>query len=382
MPAHVLVCGVSARAMAESAAHAGFRVLAIDAFGDLDLMRAAPEARALRDEGVRWSAAACARLARRLDADAAAYGAPFENHPRAVHALAAGRALWGNEGALATARDPVVVAAELRARGCTAAESRRESPAEGDGRRWLLKRTASGGGTGIAPWRGGVPGRGRHLQERVEGTPGSVTFVARGGRIAPLAVTRQLVGDARFGASGMRYCGNVLAPPHAAQFARGDVLHERAWALARAAAEAFALVGVNGVDFVARDGEPWAIEINPRWTAAVELAERSRGVCAFALHALACEGELPHDAPPPVARDAVGKAVLFAREDIIVGDSRAWLADPDVRDIPRPGERIARGSPVCTIFARAADAASCEAALAARAEALYAELSPSRRRTA
>jgi predicted ATP-grasp superfamily ATP-dependent carboligase len=34
--ARVVIAGVSARAAAESAAHAGFSVTAIDAFGDLD----------------------------------------------------------------------------------------------------------------------------------------------------------------------------------------------------------------------------------------------------------------------------------------------------------------------------------------------------------
>jgi predicted ATP-grasp superfamily ATP-dependent carboligase len=317
------------------------------------------------------------RLARSLRADAAAYGAPFENHPRAAAALGRDRALWGNRpDVLARARDPVLVMRALRVRGCAAAESRDTAPDDGGGRPWLRKRRASGGGKGVRRWSG----RGRltsaeYAQERIDGVPGSVTFVARGGRVAPLAVTRMLVGEAAFGASGMRYCGSILAPAGDPHFARGEALHEAAVALARAAAEGLSLVGANGVDFVARDGVPWAIEINPRWTAAMELAERARGLSVFALHAMACEGELREGALPAV-RAAHGKAVLFARRDVVAPDTRGWLDDPDLRDIPHPGERIARGSPVCTILAEAPDAASCQAALARRAAAIYALLEP------
>ena len=44
--------------------------------------------------------------------------------------------------------------------------------------------------------------RGCYLQQRLEGVPGSVVFVAAGGRAAPLGVSRQLVGEPAFGASG------------------------------------------------------------------------------------------------------------------------------------------------------------------------------------
>jgi len=70
----------------------------------------------------------------------------------------------------------------------------------------------------------------------------------------------------------------------------------------------------------------------------------------------------------------VGKAVVFARRDVSVGDTREWLADASVRDVPHPGERIPAGRAVCTVFAAGREAASCHAALARRAERVYAEL--------
>ena len=45
--------------------------------------------------------------------------------------------------------------------------------------------------------------------------------------------------------------------------------------LAAVAAAEFHLVGVNGIDFIERSGVPYPIEINPRWSASMELVERA-----------------------------------------------------------------------------------------------------------
>ena len=210
---------------------------------------------------------------------------------------------------------------------------------------WLVKPLASGGGHRVQPWpdAAGLP-RGCYLQELVNGTPGSVVFVASGGRAVPIGVSRQLIGDRAFGAAGYRYCGNILA-------AAGDTgdaaLVDRACALARAVAEEFGVVGVNGIDFVARDGVPYAIEVNPRWCASMELVERAYGLSVFGAHAAACaNGVLPEFDLLRARRGAgaVGKAVVFARRDVVVGDTREWLADAERPRRATPG-RTNHGRP-------------------------------------
>jgi predicted ATP-grasp superfamily ATP-dependent carboligase len=67
----------------------------------------------------------------------------------------------------------------------------------------------------------------------------------------------------------------------------------------------------------------------------------------------------------------LGKAVVFARRGVALGDTRAWLRDPAIADVPHPGERIPRGRPICTVFASGDDADTCLRALAARAAAIY-----------
>src|SRR6185436_19884981 len=113
--ARVVIVGVSTRAAAESAAGAGFDVTAIDAFADVD-QHPAVLARALPGP---FTARAAAEAARSIECDAVAYLANFENHPVAVRALRANRALWGNPPeVLQRVRDPLAVAEALRERGC------------------------------------------------------------------------------------------------------------------------------------------------------------------------------------------------------------------------------------------------------------------------
>src|SRR5215467_130387 len=374
----VLIAGVSCRAAAESAARAGFDVTAIDAFGDLDQHPSVRAVSVPREIGGRFTPAAAARAARSFDCDAVAYLSSFENHPRAVASLSAGRVLWGNSTAvLGRVRDPFEVARALRKRG-HAVLSIRVTPARTG--RWLLKPVLSGGGSRVRAWQPGkrVP-RGFYLQEFVEGTPGSIVFVAARGRAVPIGISRQLAGEPAFGATGFKYCGSILPPAGDAQFARDKRLVRTATALARTMAEEFELVGVNGLDFVARDGVPYAIEVNPRWTASMELVERAYGLSVFAAHAAACAtGELPasRDFTLGAARrgvQAFGKGIVFARDDVTVGDARDWVG-LGIRDVPHAGDKIAAGRPVCTVFATGRDALDCHAALVERAARVYADL--------
>jgi len=192
-----------------------------------------------------------------------------------------------------------------------------------------------------------------------------------------LGLSRILAGERRFGADGFRYCGSILGAAADSQFPDDARLLERAARLAQAVTAAWGLVGVNGVDFVARRGVPFAIEVNPRYTAAMELVERAYGLSIFEIHARACAGTLPAfdlAGARRGAREAIGKAILYARRPSAMGEAHAWLADPDVRDVSPPGTRLAPRDPVCTIFAHARDAAACHAALVQRAIARYRDI--------
>src|SRR5918998_6662035 len=118
---HVLIAGVTTRAFAISASRAGYRVTAIDAFGDLDL-RAAAEVIVARppQPGVPYGPGDAAAAANQVRARLAAYTSNFENYPRAVGRLARGRRLLGNTPqTLVRVRNPLAVARVLQEHGLT-----------------------------------------------------------------------------------------------------------------------------------------------------------------------------------------------------------------------------------------------------------------------
>lgn len=360
----VLVAGVSTRGLVESAARAGYEVVAIDGFGDLDL-RTRARAVTLARTRARFSLRAAVAAARAVPRDATCYVASFENHPDAVEALGRASPVWGNAPAvLARVRDPERLARALAAHGIPTPGVRSTVPPAADRSRWLVKPRASGGGSGIVSWRGSRVPTACYLQERVAGLPGSVVFAANGQTAVPLGVTRGLAGHRAFGATGFRYCGSILLDPEEPVFGHAS-------RLAAAVTAEFGLVGVNGIDFVVAHGVPYAVEVNPRYSASMELVERAYGLSIFETHARACAGSLPEFAIPRRGVETWGKAVLYARRRVTPSDTESWLADPDRRDVPVAGEPIAPGRPICTIFARERDADRCFVELGRRAASVY-----------
>ena len=379
----LLIAGVTTRPFAVSAVRAGYRVSAIDAFGDLDLRAVADVVLARPDPGQAYGPLQAAALAKSVSAGLVAYTSNFENYPAAVTRLANGRRLLGNAApTLARVRNPLEVMRVLRRHGLAAPESRSSAPKGRSSRSgWLLKPRRSGGGHGVVGWSPGeVVAKGMYLQERIAGTPGSISFVADGETAVVLGFSRQLVGDRRLGVSGFRYCGSILGNPVRPLFPRQEELLERAREIAAVLTREFGLQGLNGVDFIARGGIPYPIEVNPRYSASMELIERAHNLSMFTVHAGACAGELP-TAPSPGATIA-GKAIVFARHDTVAPDLRRWLGSNWLADVPPPGQYIRQGRPICTVFAKALEPGSCRQLLTRRARLIYRAVKSSRRQAA
>jgi predicted ATP-grasp superfamily ATP-dependent carboligase len=373
----VLLTGVSMRAAAQSAVKAGYHTHTIDAFADLDLPRGRKRMARVNADG-RFDAHGAWSDSTGVEVDAVVYGSGFEDESSAVGLLSRGRTLWGNPPEVLTkVRSPRRLFEGLAGQGFLVPRifEPEDAPAPASRIDWLEKPFRSGGGHGIRPWQGAGITAGCYLEEFINGRPGSIVFVARGGRAVPLGISRQLAGDPAFGATWFQYCGSILSHP-SDLFEHGLAVGATAHAIAMAVARDYALVGLNNVDFIARRGEAYPVEVNPRWSASVELIERAHGFSMFGLHADACSrGTLPDDRMPLCSRRAVGKAIVFARADLMAHQTHDWLLSRDVADVPRPQTLIRRGHPICTVFAEAPTADECYAALRRRAERVYADVS-------
>ena len=317
--------------LADLARRDGRPVLAFDLFGDLDLRRRASRVVTAGDMTALVDAATAE------PPGGVVYGASFENHPTLVARLAERHELLGNTPeTLRAVRDPIGLGATLRDAGFAYPRTSVTALGERTGR-WLRKPLRGGGGTRVRNWRGGALPAGTFVQERIDGLACSAAAVADGVDAVVLGLTEQLVGERAFGVRGYRWCGNVTPPRLPA--GEQEALLVQARAICSYLAGAFALRGAFGVDFIWDGERAWTHEVNPRPTASLEAIETAYGVGVFDAHLRACAGELPRTEPEPSG--AAGKAVLFATEDVTIGDSERWL-ERGVRDVPTPASTSPR----------------------------------------
>lgn len=344
----VLIVAVSARMIAQLAVADGYRVTALDRFGDVDLRAIAPGTTAPSND-------ALAALATEVDADAVVYGAGFENRPDLVAQLARDREVLGTPPELLTSvRDPWAVGAAAWAAGARSPETRAVAELPRSKRAgwrgpepgiWLRKPRRGGGGRGVRRWGGGPLRSNEILQRRVPGLSCSAVAIGDGRRAVVLGLTEQL-----HRRPGFAWIGN-LAPPRLSEDELAE-LDGRLRAVSDEVAWRFGVRGAFGVDAVWDGRHAWVLEVNPRPPAGLELF----GPGSFAAHVRGARGRgLPTPGTPPAARCAKVKLVLFAGHDLRAPDPSWWPAGL-VRDIPHAGETIKRGAPVCTLISATADA--------------------------
>jgi predicted ATP-grasp superfamily ATP-dependent carboligase len=362
----LLIVGASSRAAAFSALAAGFEPLCVDLFADVDLHE---RCRVLSADHYPDDLPA---LAKQFPAAPWMYTGALENHPQIIEEISQRRPLWGNAPkVLSAVRSPEQLAEYLSGPQWRFPPWQRAAP-RGQPGTWLIKADRSAGGAQIKIWDERLvpmPQRsGWYFQQHVAGVPCAAVYVADGHAARLLGVTEQLVGTSWSGASGFRYAGSLgplqLSEDQRDQFAElGQQLVSR-----------FRLVGLFGVDVVIEGDARWVIEINPRFTASIEVLERAGRFSAVACHAAACrDGMLA--AEPHFANDIHGKVILYARGDVTVPaaltamalEENQRLAAPAVADIPAPNTHLRGGWPVMTLLAQAADRTALVAALQGQA---------------
>jgi len=308
------------------------------------------------------------------------YTGALENHPALVDRIAHKRKLYGNPShVLRRVRDPFQLAQVLRERALCYPEIARHPPQANDGR-WVQKPFKSCGGDRITLVR--APATGNHapgdnccgpqpqfyFQRLIDGDPCSALYVATGGRAVFLGATRQLVGAACTGATGFQYSGSlgplVLPEGIMAEFQRiGDCLASR-----------FELIGIMGVDAVIAENRVWPVEVNPRYTASVEVLERATNLKSIAMHVKACrDGDLPKSLGGQHNRYC-GKAIVYAGKNVTVAERFVRFLErvnqrarqPAVADIPPAEQQITAGAPVVTVFAEADSLSSVRERLQSR----------------
>ena len=387
-----LIVGASTRAAAFSAIRSGMQTQTADLFSDWDLKQhclafqipSSEYPHGLHD------------LFCRIKPTTWMYTGALENYPTLIDQLASKSRLIGNPGyVLRRARDPFLVRDTLQKAAIPHLEVTTPKDAHNQEGLWLLKPFRSAGGSHIqfldqviSPQLHNVSRnttrsirRPLFCQKWLSGPSVTAIYLSSLEQVQLIGVTKQLVGERSFHARSFSYCGSIGPLPLEAS------LSDKFLVLGNTLSRTFGLRGVWGLDCVLSNSTPYAIEINPRWSASLEVIERALNLDLFTLHVNACEqashsvafdqNENTHANPLLQSSSytnnlvgtapCVGKAILYADRDRIAPEPSAWFRLFDLKypqmktttnyntfpyaaDIPNKGELIRQGQPMLTLM--------------------------------
>ena len=370
----LVVVAASARALVECLRRAGLPeggapLLAVDAFGDDDLLAAVDGWQRLplsclgRPQRVRAAVDSVLRHfddAHRDRSDASTgrsgdlparapradllIGGGFDGAPTVLKRLAERfRLLNSPRHAWLAARDPLL----FQRLDVAAPETHLQPPVHSRG--WLRKLTARSAGLGVMAAGAGASLASSNAtdsdvvwQRRVAGTPVSLLFCAYAGGILPIGVNRQWCNAA----PGMPFRFGGIA----SGFDPGPAATLKLLDAARRVVSATGLRGLASLDAILdRHGAVHALELNPRPTASIELYDRA-APGLMRLHIAAVLGEML----PPWMPPAGSRALALVYADTALPMQGRPRAASDWRE----GAVVRAGEPVCTLHAAGPDAAA------------------------
>lgn len=369
MQSPLIILGASTRALAQSAVRAGYEPWCVDLFADQDLRALAPVVQIQRYP---------TEFLRAIDQAPEApwiYTGGLENYPLLIERMARKRRLLGNHPeALRAVRSPTLVQQMASRAGLRALDVRfAADQLAGSQQRYLVKPLRSAGGLAIRSLTAGetIPRR-CFAQEHAEGESLAILVVVSRGEVQLLGATRQLH-EQTHPRGAYVYAGSI------GPLSLTEVETTQIRSFVKLFAAEHRLVGIVGIDCIRTSSGLAVVEINPRYTASVEILERATGVPALDWHCRACGGDLDV-ASLTIADRAdrliVGKQIVYATEHC-AAPSALSLRD-DWADVPHPLEQFAAGMPLLTVFAEGTSMLEVQQQLARKSDEARRLFSPSK----
>jgi len=397
---NLLLIGMDTTSLAKSAKKAGYKVCAVDYFGDQDLRAVSDCTFSMIQQKEGGS---CGRLSANFDVKALLEGAKKMSRVNPIDAILLSTGLDDSPEVLRELSEIVPILGnspemiqKVRDReGFTDELKRLEVPvpetvvvqdlseaagaSEKIGYPVVAKPVKGFGGAGIRKIEDSegfgeifkelfCPQQGVVIQEYIQGIAASVSVISSKNGSSVLTVNEQLIGLSEFGQKEpFGYCGNIV-PLNASE----DTL-SMCRGLAERVVLHFGLVGSNGVDIAISDsGIPYVVEVNPRFQGTLECVENVLDLNMVEAHVKACRKGLLPKVPNTIPKFCT-RLVLFAPHRSVVSDLSRYA---EVRDIPLPGVLIEEGEPICSIIAEENDRDSSFKKARNAAQQIFSSLKP------
>lgn len=393
----MILAGASCRAAAQCAQRAGYVPVVFDDFQDRDLIECA----------ICFPCSAFSewidRIAPMVPHAVAMIAGGMENRPDLILGLQNAKFHLGvDPGSMQVLRDPRCWQRWASESGLLFPETRwpeQGPPGHSDAAEshptWLTKSTCSAGGLGVASWDPRIdppaPSSTTQLwQQRLSGISVGVSYLATSSANHGLGAASAWDRTWPWSATPFLYRGSVGPfPIDPSTEVRLNDFGERV-------RRETGIRGLWGADWMVNADGWWLLEINPRWSASMELLDAGASIPWVELHVRALLGDAldaklaEHAAQRTshLPNRARAKAIVYATSDWSLADEDvAWMwerrwrfAGPDgldgsgFADIPATADRLVRGVPVLSCMAQGPDVASVEAAVGERVNEVLARM--------
>ncbi|MDP2154008.1 MAG: ATP-grasp domain-containing protein [Methylotenera sp.] len=367
---------MSARPFVEAAVNAGYSVVAIDAFSDVQTVALAEKTLIVSYDDLGFRADDLLQTLEQLDKGVMAlsqfvgcvYGSGFEAQPDLLKKVAEKIPVIGNSSAtLAAVKNASVFFARMQKLNIRYPETFETLPADADLSLYIHKFSGGSGGVHIKPAKllqARLADKHCFFQHKIEGLSVSLLFIANGDDIQVVGFNGQWVcADEQ---SPFRYGGAV------SHVNLSMDVQQQLISAAKQLTSAFGLVGLNSLDAIvektsAGDAQVYVLEINPRLSATVDLYSAS-DEALFDRHMQAClfkqlTCDIENQSQGKLRSESKAHAIVYADIDVELMAGMVW---PNwVTDSPTQVNaplKIFAGAPVCSVhaFADNADAAKKE----------------------
>ncbi len=359
----IVIAALSSRIYVEAAAKAGYDVIAIDAFSDIDVKKLARESFQVDLVENQLDSSRLIEILDGLNLQCVVgfcYGAGFEKQTPLLTELSERLPVLGNSAKVVdNCKMPERFFGTCKELDVPFPEVAYQRPAEG--KDWIAKRIGGSGGGHIKLLKDSAQSHDAdvYYQKLQRGVLISCLFLVNKSGVDVIGVNEQWI-DGSF-IEPYRYGGAV---------SHADIsqkVKKRLIDYVRRLSNALGLIGINSCDAIYNGDDVYVLEINPRLSASMDLYPSAN---LMKMHIAACQNSLESQDMVSAFGAVRSRAhqIVYARQALKLKNDIIW---PEwVSDVPAAGADIYEGAPICTVVAEAETASLAKALVADRASIL------------